>query len=170
MSAHAIRVAGAWACMLMACMASCAPEPAPPQPLPFNHALHAGTHAIACTECHAGAERSARAGLPALGHCLRCHMKPQSPGDNAREQRVRDRAAQGGRFRWIQVNRNEGHVYFSHAAHVSLAGMECSECHGDVRAWTESPRLPDPYLHSMKACMNCHRERGAPNQCGACHR
>jgi c(7)-type cytochrome triheme protein len=117
-----------------------------------------------------GAERSAHAGLPALGHCLRCHMKQQSPGENPREQQVRDRAAQGGPFRWIQINRNEGHVYFSHAAHVSLAGMQCSDCHGNVRAWTESPRLPDPYLHSMKACMNCHRERGAPNQCAACHR
>lgn len=151
-------------------LASCSAEPAPEQPLAFNHALHTVKHAIKCTECHTGAETSAHAGLPAISHCLRCHMKPQGEANNPREQKVRDLAAKGGAFRWIQVNRNEAHVYFSHAAHVSLAGMECSQCHGNVTDWTEPPRLPDPYLHSMKACMNCHRKRGASNQCAVCHR
>jgi c(7)-type cytochrome triheme protein len=97
-------------------------------------------------------------------------MRPQGETPTAAERRVRELAAQPGPFRWIQVNRNPGHVYFSHRAHTGIGGMTCAECHGDATAWTEPPRTPVPELHDMDACMDCHRERRVSNECGTCHR
>lgn len=148
----------------------CGADEQPQQPLPFSHAIHAGAEAIACTDCHAGAETEAGAGLPALGTCMRCHMRPRGQQPNPREQTLRTLAAQGGPFRWVQVTRNEGHVYFSHRAHVAFAKMTCEGCHGDVRTWAASPTQPNADLLSMSACMDCHRERGASNECLTCHR
>lgn len=82
---------------------------------------------------------------------------------------MRVAAAAGGPFRWIQVTRNPGHVYFSHAAHVSVAEIACETCHGDVSQWREPPREPVAKLTSMSECMSCHRERGASNSCETCH-
>lgn len=162
------------ATVALAAVAACAtPTNAPPQPLPFNHALHATVRVdgdpLACTACHAGAERAAHASLPALATCLGCHMRPQGDPPSAAEARVRAAAASGAPFHWIQVTRNPGHVYFSHRAHVGLAGMTCADCHGDVTEWRRPPTDPDPHLTSMDACLDCHRERGAPTDCATCH-
>lgn len=142
----------------------------PVQPLPFSHAVHAGQEAIACTDCHTGAETAAIAGLPPFVDCLRCHMKPQGEQPNPREQKVRELAARSEPVRWVQVTRNPGHVYFSHRAHVSFADMECSDCHGAVEEWTKPPTRPRADLVSMDACMDCHRQTGASNECLTCHR
>jgi menaquinone reductase, multiheme cytochrome c subunit len=155
-------------------VAGCAkPREAPPQPLPFDHSIHVqvrlAERALACTDCHPGAERGSHAGLPALAYCLRCHMRPQGDPPSQRERLVRVAAAAGGPFRWIQVTRNPGHVFFSHGAHVTRAGMACTDCHGDVAAWTEPPRHPELRLMSMQRCLGCHHARGAPITCATCH-
>lgn len=149
-------------------VAGCGSPEVPEQPLPFSHAVHVAKHAIGCVDCHAGAERGVEAGLPAIGGCLRCHVKPQ--GQSGGDQVVRDRAAKGGPFRWVQVTRNPGHVYFSHRAHVSFAKLTCADCHGDVSTWAEPPRTPNTELMKMDACMGCHRKRRASNECQVCHR
>ena len=154
----------------IAALAACKPRQAPEQPLAFNHQLHAGEQSIPCTDCHRGAERGARAQLPSLNQCLACHMKPQGDPPSANEQRIRELAASDEPFQWIQVTRNSGHVYFSHRSHVALAGMECRECHGDVLRWSRSPRVPEARLLDMGACMDCHREKGASNECAVCHK
>lgn len=147
-------------------LGACSSKATPEQPLPFSHAIHAGQQAIACVDCHQGVETRAEASLPAIGVCLGCHMRPLGE----RDQVVRERAAEGGAFRWVQVTRNAGHVYFSHRAHVSAAQMPCTECHGEVSTWAEPPTTPNQKLISMDACMSCHRERGASNACLTCHR
>lgn len=139
------------------------------QPIAFSHAVHVGKKEIACTECHAGAETGARASLPSFDTCLRCHMKPQGDQPNPKEQDVRRLFAEKKRIRWIQVNRNPGHVYFSHRAHVSIARMPCKQCHGDVSLWKEPPAFPEPSLNDMETCMDCHRRNGASNGCRVCH-
>lgn len=143
------------------------------QPIAFNHAKHTGdgehSPKLACVECHTGVEKQAIAGLPSLDMCLRCHMKPQS--DTEEEGRVREIAAKGGPFAFRQVTRNAGHVYFSHRAHVSgKPALECAACHGDVTAWTAPPDHSEARLKSMDACMDCHRNRGGPTSCLACHK
>ena len=50
----------------------------PVQPIAFSHKLHAGDMKIACLYCHAGAERSRYAGIPALNVCMNCHEKVTS--------------------------------------------------------------------------------------------
>ena len=165
---------------LIAQLCGCEDRLAPEQPIPFSHKIHLGEKLAAelgegklvCTNCHVGAEAKAQAGLPPVRYCLRCHMKPQGEEDDASEleRQVRKLAAAKGPFRWIQVNRNPGHVYFSHVAHTVGAKITCFECHGDVRSWAEPPRRPVPKLHSMRACMKCHRQRGASNACMTCHR
>ena len=147
------------------------PHPlAPEQPLAFNHELHAGKKAIACTTCHGGAEGRARAGLPAFATCLSCHMQPQGDPPSRAEAEVRRLAALPVPPRWIQVTRNPGHVYFSHRAHVTLAQMSCAACHGDVTQWRAPPREPEERLQRMAACQACHRREEARLGCATCHR
>jgi c(7)-type cytochrome triheme protein len=158
----------------LAVLAACrGPIAAPPQPIPFDHSLHLqirlASGPLACTDCHPGAERGTRAGLPALATCLRCHMRPQGDPPGEREQLVRAAAAAGRPFGWIQVTRNPGHVHFSHGAHVTLAGMPCAACHGEVARWSRPPTAPSAELTDMGRCLACHRERGAPTDCETCH-
>jgi Cytochrome c7 and related cytochrome c len=155
-------------------LAACAgPARGPEQPIAFDHGLHMTLdldgHKLGCIDCHAGAERAEHAGLPALRDCLRCHVRPQSERPNPREARVRLLAVPGP-FHWTQVTRNPGHVYAPHRAHVGIAKLACSECHGDVASWTVPPTEPTDRLLHMTECISCHRERGASTWCGACHR
>jgi hypothetical protein len=155
-------------------LAACGTDPAPiRQPIEFSHKIHVGEQEVPCTDCHVDAERGVHATLPALSQCLLCHMKPQvsEPGaePDPREHLVRELAASGAPARWIQITRNPGHVYFSHRAHVSLADMPCSDCHGDVSTWDVPPTRPNPRLLSMGACLTCHREQDAPTTCDTCH-
>lgn len=167
-----IAVIGAVGFALVAACAS--PAAAPAQPISFDHAMHATVvlddGPLACTACHAGAERGVHAGLPALSTCLRCHMRPQGDPPTETESLVRAFAMSGVPLQWVQVTRNPGHVYFSHRAHVIGAEMACAECHGDVTTWTSPPRHPEPRLTRMAACQACHRARGAPVDCATCHR
>lgn len=141
------------------------------QPLEFNHALHVGKAKIPCTDCHAGAEKAAHAGLPAISQCLLCHMKPQ--GDkkepSEKEMEVRRLAAEGSQLRWTQVTRNDAHVYFSHRAHVSIAQLTCEACHGDVGAWETPPAQRNAKLTDMQVCLDCHRKQDAGTGCRVCH-
>lgn len=161
------------AASLVALAACRGPLAAPEQPLPFDHSIHVQLRlesgALGCTDCHPGAERGAHAGLPPLSQCLRCHMRPQGSPPGPRERLVRAAAAAGGPFRWIQVTRNPGHVYFSHRAHVSQARMGCADCHGEVSRWTRPPTAPVADLTNMQRCIACHREHSAPTDCATCH-
>jgi len=168
------RLATAVACVLsVGIAAGCRPRSAPAQPIAFDHSIHLRVQldhrALECVDCHHGAEHGARAGLPALTTCLRCHMRPQGAHPSELEAEVRVLAAAGGPFRWIQVTRNPGIVYFSHRAHVQLGGMTCADCHGDVARWRRPPTVPNQTLLDMGKCLDCHRARGAPTDCVACH-
>lgn len=51
----------------------------PVQPIAFSHRLHAGELNIACLHCHAGAETSRHAGIPAASTCMSCHRVVSAP-------------------------------------------------------------------------------------------
>ena len=156
--------------LLVACAG---PARGPEQPIAFDHGLHMTLdldgRKLACTDCHAGAERAEHAGLPALRDCLRCHVRPQSAQPNPREARVRE-LAMAGPVRWTQITRNPGHVYAPHRAHVGIAKLPCAECHGDVTRWRAPPVEPIDRLVHMSLCIACHKNEGAPTTCGTCHR
>jgi hypothetical protein len=161
------------AAVAVGALGGCKARHAPSQPIAFNHALHLTVQLddgpLTCAACHPGAERGSHAGLPSLARCLGCHMRPQGDPPSRNEHLVRDAAAAGGPFRWIQVTRNPSHIYFAHSAHVTVAGFTCDRCHQDVERWQTPPTLPDKNLTSMDACLSCHRRYGAPTVCATCH-
>lgn len=138
------------------------------QPIAFSHKVHVQGEELECRDCHGDARKSPHAGYPDLRNCYDCHSEAE--GDHPDEPRVREFASKGMEIPWVPVNRNAGHVYFSHRAHVIFAEMECAECHGKIEELDEPPSRPRPELHSMEACVDCHRRREASLECAACHR
>jgi hypothetical protein len=151
-------------------LCGCSGATAPEQPLAFNHNLHAGKEKIPCRRCHPGSTRARFAGLPPFTLCLGCHIKPLGDEPSAEEAKVRELAVMKPPPKWIQVTRNESHVYFSHRVHAGILRLRCSKCHGDVKKWKTPPRTANEKLLHMNKCMSCHREHGASNECAVCHR
>lgn len=137
------------------------------QPIAFDHARHKDEN-LNCSDCHARAESTPYAGFPGIKQCLLCHKEPQ--GENPEEPRIREYADKGEEIPWIQVNRLPGHVYFSHAMHVKLGGMQCADCHGDMASQKEPIGASQIEHLTMSRCMQCHSERNASNDCLACHK
>jgi hypothetical protein len=153
--------------------------PAPRQPIPFSHRIHAGELAIGCTACHAYAERGPVAGIPSMARCRGCHRfvreDPERPAVDAELKvlvaRLRD---EGTPVEWVRVHRVPDHVTFPHARHV-LGGVGCRECHGPVETM-DVVRQVSPL--SMGWCLECHRrkqaerpvERARLTECGTCHK
>lgn len=188
-SAFGLLAAAAW-------VSEAATEPVVRQPIEFNHAVHAAED-ISCDDCHPKADEGPYATFPSLKQCLLCHKQaqpeegeegeePEEPTQPAEGEAAKDPAA-AARYRevarklaefdelgegvpWVQVNRVVGHVYFSHVAHVRFGEMKCEECHGDMATATKPPERSQVEHLSMRRCMDCHDERGASNDCLACHK
>lgn len=137
------------------------------QPIAFDHARHAQEE-LACLQCHENAETSPHASLPRISACMLCHN--EAKGEHPDEPRIREYAEKKEPIPWRQVNRLPGHVYFSHAMHVKLGKMDCAECHGDMAKLDKPPASSQIDHLTMSRCMECHAERGATNDCLACHK
>jgi len=137
------------------------------QPFPFNHAAHSGKSD--CILCHRGARSEARAGLPSFDRCTGCHATApgRTPGEDAEEKwRSLQQAEQAPR--WNRLYEVPSHVYFSHRRHVTLGGISCTQCHGDIGASDRPPRFAAPA--SMRSCLTCHEREQVTVDCTACHR
>lgn len=137
------------------------------QPIAFNHQLHMAQE-MNCIDCHRGAKSSTHATLPTLKQCMLCHSEAQ--GEHPDEPKIREYAERKEPIPWILVNRLPGHVYFSHEAHVTGQGMDCRECHGEMKDRTEPVVLSQITHLTMKRCMDCHEQKGASNDCMRCHK
>jgi c(7)-type cytochrome triheme protein len=156
-------------CSLLACAlpaSGCAEDVPVHQPMAMSHKRHMEAN-MKCISCHPGAETEAWAQFPTVSDCMDCHGKVL--GSHPDEPKVRLYAERREEIPWVRVDRLSGHVYFSHAVHVSLADMKCEACHVDLRGVGEPLTLPDLHL-TMASCMSCHRQRKANNQCTACHK
>ena len=131
------------------------------QPLRFDHAVHSEAR-IQCADCHPGARDGIRAGLPDRDNCMRCHVAIATENGEVRKLAAID---PGSRIRWERVYRVPDYVFFSHAEH-SRTGLECVQCHGPVAT---RHVLQQEMSTSMVACMNCHADRQASNECFVCH-
>jgi hypothetical protein len=137
--------------------------PAPPQPMPFSHRVHAGEQQIGCTTCHAWADRAAVAGIPSVARCLGCHkFVRQDPKRPALAEALRPLVAKLRErpttpIAWTRVHRLPDHVSFAHAPHVR-AGLPCRECHGEVEKMDEVRQVSSL---EMGWCLACHRRRQA---------
>ena len=167
LAAVVLLAAGAWAQYQIPGYQS-APQDLPravgTQPVPFNHKVHA-ENSIACLDCHKGAERKWVAGLPDLKDCMVCHGTIAT--DNADVQKVTQLVDLGvKKVDWVRVYDLPDFVFFNHKQHTVKAGLACAECHGPVET---REVLAQEVSINMIACMKCHGERGASNECFLCH-
>lgn len=137
----------------------------PHQPIEFPHNIHVGKD-IKCTEyCHESVTKGPHAGLPSLNTCMICHQSIAT--DKPRIQFITALSDKGQDIQWQRVYgfTQQAHVHFNHAPHIR-AGVDCSTCHGDVGKGTVATRNVDL---NMGFCVNCHRQKSAPNECITCH-
>jgi hypothetical protein len=134
------------------------------QPLAFSHAQH---EKMACVMCHAGVESRARAGLPDIGTCVRCHATP--PVKSAADIAAWNDTVQTRHIVWQRLRPVADHVYFSHRRHVDIGELQCATCHGDIATLTTPPPHALKPI-SMVNCLACHEEQHVLNDCARCHK
>lgn len=124
---------------------------APTQPVPYSHALHAGTLGIDCRYCHTGVETGAKATLPPTQTCMNCHAKVRAGSEKLAS--VLASYASGLPIPWVRVHDLPDFAYFDHSAHVRR-GVGCVSCHGRIDEMEVVSQV-EP-LH-MGWCLDCHR-------------
>jgi cytochrome c7-like protein/class III cytochrome C family protein len=136
----------------------------PEQPIPFPHKTHLDKKAE-CVDCHESVAKGPIAGIPSVKTCMICHS--QIATDRPLIKQVTGYSDKGVEIPWQRVYgfTREAHVRFNHAPHVR-ASVECSACHGDVAKQSVAERVVD---HNMGFCVNCHKQKNAPNECLTCH-
>lgn len=137
------------------------------QPIAFNHQKHTADLGIECSVCHELYQTSRHAGLPTLDICLGCHAEAQ--GDAAEEKKIRDLAAAGSHDVFRKLFRLADHTFYTHQRHVTIAGIECTVCHGPIAQTTRPPESPLVHI-TMDLCLDCHRSAGVSLDCTRCHR
>jgi len=160
-------VIGASGCERTGWKAEIARETSPVQPIQFMHDVHVGVERIPCAYCHSSANVSEEAGIPPVGTCMGCHRFVAGTTDAFRTeiQILMGFAADSQPIPWNRVYSVPAFVQFPHKPHVR-AGVTCAECHGDVAAMTQVSRVTPL---TMGWCVNCHRDRQAPDDCATCH-
>ena len=137
----------------------------PQQPIEFPHNTHV-EKGLACTEyCHESVTKGPQAGLPSVNTCLICHAAIAT--DKPRIQQITAMSEKWIDLNWQRVYGygHSAHVRFNHAPHIR-ANVECATCHGDIAHQTVAQRNVDL---NMGYCVNCHRQKNAPNDCLTCH-
>ena len=119
----------------------------PSQPIAFPHSVHAGINGIDCKYCHNSVTKSKSAGIPSVNVCMNCHKKINGEGKEWQGEINKIYAAAGwnpnkgpaGEYTgdtdpivWNKVHNLPDHVYFNHAQHVVVGGLDCKQCHGDM--------------------------------------
>ena len=150
----------------------------PIQPIHYSHKIHSGDNQIECKYCHSSARVSKHSGIPSLNVCMNCNMNiAEYNGDEDLEkgytkdfytneikklykavgwdESTQSYTGETQPVKWVRIHNLPDFVYFNHAQHVSVAGIDCQKCHGPVE------EMEIMYQHSsltMGWCINCHRE------------
>jgi len=162
------------------------------QPIDFNHALHLEEVENGCESCHFFREDGSYAGVPKLAQCVDCHDEVM--GDDPDELAFVENYVQKNiEVPWLIYSQQSDCVFFSHAAHVKAAKMDCVSCHGDIGESTSlkvyekniitgisrdvwGKNIGGIKLHSwdrmkMNDCAKCHKEEtGNQGACFQCHK
>lgn len=130
---------------------------APDQPIKFSHKVHAGANKIDCKYCHSTAEYNKSAGIPAMELCMNCHVLVREGARSGKFEIAKVVEANETKkpVAWVRLHNLPDHVFFSHAQHVSVAKVDCKQCHGDVANMDIMKQTSDL---SMGWCINCHRQ------------
>lgn len=97
----------------------------------FNHASHVEMVEESCESCHVFRDDGTYAGIPTMDKCVDCHAEVQGESPDE-EIFVTEYLEAEKEVPWLIYSKQPDCVFFSHAAHVKKAEMECSECHGDI--------------------------------------
>ena len=128
---------------------------APDQPVAFSHKKHAGDLQMDCQYCHYGADKGRHAVIPPAELCLNCHSKVKTNSPEVKK--IQEAVDSGENIQWVKVNHYPDFACFKHAQHVSVAGVACQKCHGEVQ---EMDIYYQKETLGMGWCLNCHRENG----------
>lgn len=147
----------------------------PIQEIHYSHKIHAGDNQIDCKFCHSAARTSKTAGIPSLNVCMNCHKTIDEYTGPVTAQYTKEfydgeiqklyqavgwdpenMAYTGVQkpVKWTRIHNLPDHVYFNHSQHVTVAGVACQQCHGDVQTM-EVVEQHAPL--TMGWCINCHR-------------
>jgi len=150
----------------------------PVQPIHYSHKIHSGDNKIDCKYCHSSARVSKHSGIPSLNVCMNCHMNiAKYKGEEDLEkgytkefytneikklykavgwdEETQQYTGETQPVKWVRIHNLPDFVYFNHAQHVEVAGVDCQKCHGPVE------EMEIMYQHSsltMGWCIDCHRE------------
>ncbi|MCK4727440.1 MAG: cytochrome C, partial [Desulfobacterales bacterium] len=84
-----------------------------------------------CDGCHYFREDGSFSGIPRLANCLECHE--EAVGEHPEEAKlIAEYVEPGKEIPWLIYSSQPDCVYFSHAAHVKMAELDCVTCHGPV--------------------------------------
>ncbi len=128
---------------------------APVQPIKFSHLIHSTDNQIDCNYCHSGVLKGKNAGIPPLSLCMNCH-KHQQEGTRTGFFEIAKviRAAEDSiPIHWIRIHNLPDFAYFNHMQHVSVGGVDCITCHGEVEDMHIVKQTEDL---SMGWCIDCH--------------
>jgi mono/diheme cytochrome c family protein len=130
---------------------------APAQPIAFSHKVHAGQYGISCNYCHLGVEKGKLATIPGTHICMNCHTYIQEGPAHGKTEigKIRTAHYNNQRVEWVRIHNLPDLVYFNHAQHVKVGGVECTSCHGEVKEMEVVYQFSDL---SMGWCITCHRE------------
>lgn len=130
----------------------------PSQPIKFSHQIHVTDNKTDCLYCHSISEYSPSAGIPSANVCMNCHVIVREGTNSGRWEisKLVQAYENNMPIEWIRVHNLQDHVFFSHAQHVTVGNLECSECHGEVEYMTKVKQVNDL---SMGWCLDCHRTR-----------
>lgn len=130
------------------------------QPIAYSHRTHVRL-GLKCAGCHPMPGKGAAAGLPPESLCMSCHA--DTKGDSPQIRKLAEFHKQRKPVPWVRVYKLPEYVWFSHKRHGKTV---CETCHGPV---AERDVIVKERPITMKACMDCHEEKGASLECNFCH-
>lgn len=138
----------------------------PIQPVSYNHKKHL-TLKIDCSACHMGSREGDKAGIPGVEVCSLCHIQGRELPNTPPE--LLGFIQEKKEIPWEQIHKLPDHVKFSHRMHVSIAKLDCKECHGDMNE-KEKAVTKQAIPVTMDNCVKCHRAKQVTTDCLGCHR
>ena len=164
----------------------------PEQPIAYSHELHAGELGIDCKYCHNAVTKSKHATIPSVNVCMNCHktvVEGRSEDGTANIAKIHEAAGYDADTRtytgetdpikWVKVHNLPDHVYFNHSQHVVTGGVDCKQCHGNMKKQTVAKVMSTEDLNNvgvtdedydenkvkftkptltMGWCIECHRQ------------
>ena len=132
----------------------------PSQPIAFSHRLHAGELGVQCLYCHAGAERSRHAGIPAASTCMNCHRSVTAPFGAVRAED--ERATEERRKPALIVSPELQKLYAAVAIDPQTM-LAAADRRPQPIAWTKVHNVPDfvyfdhrGHVAAGVSCQQCH--------------